>query len=230
MLGGRNVAQHFPSTKNEVIKMAKKMIQIKGGKSFGFDGETYNADKYGNIEVPYSEELIEACSAHGFTVVGDSPVQPVIATGHDPDKLREDGPTVAEYVKAGYSAMKYPPNGYVSKSTPEEIHAARVAEDPTYGQTKAVVEGETDAEREAREAEERTVAEETKRVEEAKAREIADFIASLSDLGHKDLVEICEKNDIDIKKNWASKKIIAAITAHANDQKFDADKYDAEQE
>lgn len=209
----------------------KKMIELKGkGKSFGFDGESYAANKEGIVTVPYSEELIEAASAHGWTIVGDSPVQPVVAVGHDPDKLREDGPTVAEYVKAGYKALHYPPNGYASKSTPEEIHAARVAEDPTYGQTKVVVEDESDAEREAREAEERTVAEETKRVEEAKKKQIEDFLASLADLGHKDLVEICEKNEIDIKKNWASKKIIAAISAHAHDQKFDADKYDAEQE
>lgn len=37
---------------------------------------------------------------------------------------REDGPTVAEYVAAGYLAENYPPTGYASRSTPEEIAAA----------------------------------------------------------------------------------------------------------
>lgn len=35
-----------------------------------------------------------------------------------------DGPTVAEYVAAGYQAVNYPTSGYASRSTPEEIEAA----------------------------------------------------------------------------------------------------------
>ncbi|MER9130681.1 hypothetical protein [Mesorhizobium sp. M0768] len=38
--------------------------------------------------------------------------------------LRDDGPTVAEFVAAGYSASDYPPHGYASRSTPEEIAEA----------------------------------------------------------------------------------------------------------
>lgn len=37
---------------------------------------------------------------------------------------REDGPTVAEWVEAGYLAVNYPPEGYVSRSSQEEIDAA----------------------------------------------------------------------------------------------------------
>ncbi|BEV43930.1 hypothetical protein [Afipia carboxidovorans] len=44
------------------------------------------------------------------------------------DALREDGPTVAEFVAAGYPADKYPPSGYASRSTPEEIAAAVAAQ------------------------------------------------------------------------------------------------------
>lgn len=40
------------------------------------------------------------------------------------DELRTDGPTVAEYVAAGYRADNYPPQGYASRSTDEEIQAA----------------------------------------------------------------------------------------------------------
>ncbi|MGN8004167.1 hypothetical protein ACTJKQ_13345 [Acidovorax sp. 22279] len=41
--------------------------------------------------------------------------------------LRDDGPTVQEFVAAGYLAVNYPPAGYASKSTPEEIAAAVAA-------------------------------------------------------------------------------------------------------
>ena len=41
--------------------------------------------------------------------------------------LRDDGPTVQAFVEAGYLAVNYPPAGYASKSTPEEIAAAVAA-------------------------------------------------------------------------------------------------------
>lgn len=41
--------------------------------------------------------------------------------------LRDDGPTLQEFVEAGYLAVNYPSTGYASKSTPEEIAAAVVA-------------------------------------------------------------------------------------------------------
>jgi hypothetical protein len=40
------------------------------------------------------------------------------------NELRDDGPTIAEYVAAGYKASNYPPQGYASRSTPEEIAQA----------------------------------------------------------------------------------------------------------
>lgn len=43
--------------------------------------------------------------------------------------LRDDGPTIAEFIAAGYPASKYPPEGYASRSTPDEIEAAMKAED-----------------------------------------------------------------------------------------------------
>jgi hypothetical protein len=39
-----------------------------------------------------------------------------------------EGPTVKEYVASGYKATTYPPPGYASRSTPEEI-AAAIAEE-----------------------------------------------------------------------------------------------------
>lgn len=54
-------------------------------------------------------------------------------TGADENGLRTDGPTVAEYVDAGYQASKYPPAGYASRCTPEEIDAAIAAQKPKTG-------------------------------------------------------------------------------------------------
>jgi len=49
-------------------------------------------------------------------------------SGADADGLRTDGPTVAEYVAAGYKASNYPPDGYSSRSTEDEIAEALQAE------------------------------------------------------------------------------------------------------
>lgn len=38
--------------------------------------------------------------------------------------LKLDGPTIAEFVEAGYLAINYPPDGYASRSSQEEIDAA----------------------------------------------------------------------------------------------------------
>ncbi|WP_327440270.1 HeH/LEM domain-containing protein [Pseudomonas donghuensis] len=50
-----------------------------------------------------------------------------VATYLDPHKvlgLRLDGPTIAEFVEAGYLASNYPPEGFASRSLQEEIDAA----------------------------------------------------------------------------------------------------------
>jgi hypothetical protein len=41
--------------------------------------------------------------------------------------VRNDGPTVAEYVAAGYSASNYPPEGFASRSSADEFAAAIAA-------------------------------------------------------------------------------------------------------
>jgi hypothetical protein len=59
--------------------------------------------------------------------------------------LREDGPTISEYVSAGYPATGYPPQGYASRSTAKEIAAAVKAE----AKAKAEAEAESVKAREA---------------------------------------------------------------------------------
>lgn len=40
------------------------------------------------------------------------------------DGLRQDGPTIQQFVESGYRAENYPPDGYASRSTDAEIAAA----------------------------------------------------------------------------------------------------------
>lgn len=51
----------------------------------------------------------------------------------DESGLRTDGPTVQEYVDHGFLASGYPPKGYASRSTPEEVAAAIAAQEHTAG-------------------------------------------------------------------------------------------------
>lgn len=54
----------------------------------------------------------------------------VRAVAADHTGLRTDGPTVAEFVTAGYRAENYPPQGYASRSSAEEIADAIAAQQP----------------------------------------------------------------------------------------------------
>ena len=68
-------------------------------------------------------EIIREADEHAAASAGTH------ASGEgESEKLRTDGPTVQEYVAAGYKAVYYPPSGYASKSSPEEIAAAIEAE------------------------------------------------------------------------------------------------------
>lgn len=62
--------------------------------------------------------------------------QPVIPQG---EGLKQDGPTVAQFVTAGYDPSNYPPAGYASRSTPDEIAAAIAAKQTPPATTEALV-------------------------------------------------------------------------------------------
>ena len=49
----------------------------------------------------------------------------------DANGLKLDGPTIAEFVAGGYLALNYPPEGYASRSSQEEIDAAIDAQKET---------------------------------------------------------------------------------------------------
>lgn len=69
---------------------------------------------------PVSSKRKQELNAQGYKII-DAVFAP---KGY----LREDGPTVAEFIAAGYAATNYPPKGYASRSTDAEIAAAVVAQ------------------------------------------------------------------------------------------------------
>lgn len=69
---------------------------------------------------PVTAERKAELRADGYKII-DAVFAP---QGH----ARENGPTVAEYVAAGYFAVNYPPKGYVSVSTDDEIAEAIAAQ------------------------------------------------------------------------------------------------------
>jgi hypothetical protein len=72
------------------------------------------------VEGPMLMNLYDIDAAHALEV------DPRLWSVEEP-AARAAGPTVEEWVAAGYSAAAYPPSGYAAKSTPEEVAAAIAA-------------------------------------------------------------------------------------------------------
>lgn len=59
----------------------------------------------------------------GENVIVNNEDEEIAITKNGEVGLKNDGPTIAEYVARGYDPNGYPPNGYASKSSDEEIKA-----------------------------------------------------------------------------------------------------------
>lgn len=84
----------------------------------GFGSDPNILNEFGHTKYPKWVKL-----PNGESIIVENMQQENEALGK-PSELRSDGPTVHEYVAAGYKASAYPPNGYASKSSEEEIEAA----------------------------------------------------------------------------------------------------------
>jgi len=92
------------------MKVIAEFVDVRNGKRYRpGDGNT--------IDPPLDEDQVRRLTK-----------AECLAPGDDAPALRQDGPTVAEYVAAGYKASNYPPHGYASRSTSEEIAAAVASE------------------------------------------------------------------------------------------------------
>ena len=62
---------------------------------------------------------------NGESVIVNSDSEEAEALGKEPAELKQNGPTIGEYVAAGFDPNTYPPKGYASKSSDEEIKTFR---------------------------------------------------------------------------------------------------------
>ncbi|MBD9539919.1 hypothetical protein IB276_10680 [Ensifer sp. ENS04] len=138
----------------------KQLIEcLLGARETSIGGDTYRfeRDRHGRFVSDVQSLVHRACllSVVHYREVPEHPEDrtlvlgvPSTITGSstnsvDPERfshLLNDGPTVEEYVAAGYQAVNYPPSGYASRSTPEDIQAAIAA------QAAAAADTATDAE------------------------------------------------------------------------------------
>ena len=80
------------------------------------------------VEVPAGEqEVSERCALVAVEHLGVASYPSQL----DTNGLRLDGPTIAEFVAAGYLAASYPPEGYASRSSQEEVDMAIEAQKET---------------------------------------------------------------------------------------------------
>ena len=72
-----------------------------------------------DLEIQEVEEEPEAPSRPMTAeVVTGKPAGETKPEGEQPEKLRDDGPSLEQYIKAGYDAAGYPPKGYAPKNSP----------------------------------------------------------------------------------------------------------------
>jgi hypothetical protein len=81
---------------------------------FAVEGNHVVQVETGEQEVSDRCALVAVDHLNVATYLGERPL---------PD-LRMDGPTILEFIEAGYPAINYPPEGYASRSSQEEIDAA----------------------------------------------------------------------------------------------------------
>lgn len=83
----------------------------------GFGKDPNILNEYGHTKYPM----------YVGSVIVRNPEEEVAARGEEA-VLKDDGPTIEEYVKAGFKASTYPPKGYASKSSEEDVKKAVAAE------------------------------------------------------------------------------------------------------
>lgn len=88
----------------------------------------FSSDGNHVVEVPAGEQDVsERCALVAVEHLGVASYLDQL----DVNGMKLDGPTIVEYVAAGYPAVNYPPEGYASRSSQEEIDAAIEAQKET---------------------------------------------------------------------------------------------------
>jgi hypothetical protein len=109
------------------------------------------------------------------------------------DNLRTDGPTIAEYVSAGYPATGYPPQGYASCSTAKEIAAAVKAEEK------------------AKAAADKKAAEDAAKADADRMKARDDLLAKLAEMSDEDITKIVTDEKIAVDDGDDKNTVIGKI-------------------
>lgn len=81
----------------------------------------FSADGNHIVEVPAGEQDVsDRCALVAVEHLGVA----IYLDQQNLSGLKLDGPTIAEFVEAGYPAINYPPEGYASRSSQDEIDLA----------------------------------------------------------------------------------------------------------
>jgi len=107
------------------IQEAEMLVEIIKPFPFSRNGTTAEHASPGT-EVDIPDALVPGLTSEGFV----RETKAMAGAPENKGALRDDGPTVAQYVETGYLAANYPPQGYTSRSTAEEIAAAIAAQTP----------------------------------------------------------------------------------------------------
>lgn len=122
---GANIADHLGVTSSVVDERLYRELS---------DEENAAIDAIEAKTIEEADAHAKACAdrdaEQARVAEGQAAEADVKQDGPSNENLKLDGPTVAEWVAAGYKADGYPPAGYVSRSTPEEIEAAIEAQKP----------------------------------------------------------------------------------------------------
>lgn len=102
----------------------------------GFGKDPNILNEYGHTKYPMFVGKVIVNNPEEEKTARGEPSVPEAGWGKAPE-LKQDGPTVHEYVAAGYKAKDYPPKGWAVKSSQQEIDLA-IAEEET-AEAKAAV-------------------------------------------------------------------------------------------
>ncbi|WP_296741429.1 hypothetical protein [Mesorhizobium sp.] len=118
-----------PPLTEEQFERLKKSGCLKDGTESS--GSTAAISDKSPLEVMTVAEL-QQLAAYNKIDLGDAKKKPDLITAIEAalaaKNLRVNGPTIGEFVAAGYKASAYPPGGYALKSSQDEIDAAIAAE------------------------------------------------------------------------------------------------------
>lgn len=137
LLDGGNADELIASDLDAALRKAQAAIPVRafiarpGTKSLMIEGTSYPVAEDGYVALPETHTGIAqilGCKPAAMRK-DDDPDAPTPFTEQNAPRdeagMRLDGPTLPQYIKAGYKAENYPPRGYADKRTAEELEAAK---------------------------------------------------------------------------------------------------------